>query len=104
MGTNKRNMETFQIEEIKEELRKKLNYSNLSEMNTENFKSFVFNLFSWLDGKKMKGLEKKDLSDFVNELHYNQSHFFEESSIFEERFGIIIDELLSFCPSPFFGI
>lgn len=102
MATSKRTMEPFQIETIKEELSNKLNYSNLSGMNREDFKLFVFNLFIWLDFKKKEGLKKDDLLEYINKIHYEQSCFFEKNSIFEERLGIITDELISFCPSPFF--
>ena len=102
MDTNKRTMESFQIEEIKKELVFKLSYNNLKCMNTEQFKTFGINLFKWLDGLKTSGLRKIDLEQCINELYYVQSSYFEEDPLFEERIYVVTNEIISFCSSPFF--
>ncbi len=102
MDANKRIMEPFRLEKIKEELVFKLSYNNLKRMNREQFKTFGINLFKWLDDLRIIGLKKNDLEQCINELYFIQSSYFEENSLFEERIYVITNEIISFCSSPFF--
>ncbi|MDN3672414.1 hypothetical protein QWY99_05005 [Flavobacterium branchiarum] len=102
MEASKRNVEPFQIEEIKEKLVFKLSYENLKLMNSEQFKLFGIELFKWLDELRTNGLRKNDLEQCVNEIYYIQSDYFDKDPLFEERIYVITNEIISFCASPFF--
>ncbi|MGL4584668.1 MAG: hypothetical protein ACRCVU_17000 [Flavobacterium sp.] len=102
MENSKRTLETIQIEKIKEHLAIELSYNNLKEMNRNDFKDFGIIFFKWLDNLKNKGLKKEDIEEAINKIYYNESCYFEEDLVFEERLYIIVGEIISFCASPFF--
>lgn len=91
-----------EIEKIKKELVILLSYKNMKDFDKEAFKGFVKYIFSWLDLIKKSGLEKKDIKETINSIYYNQSFYFEIDEKFSERLGSITDEIIEFCPDPFF--
>lgn len=58
--------------------------------------------FTVLNAYKNQGINKEDMVDTVNKLHTAQSAFFNEDPQCEDKFGFITEELVNFCPSPFF--
>ena len=89
--------------ELEVYLTNSLNYSVISKMDFNEYKTFVINLFNELNELKKEGLEREDIFDFT------QNHYFKKMSIenetdvlFERRFSGITEELISFCADPMF--
>lgn len=80
-----------------------LNYEIISNMTFEEYKRFVFFLFKQLNKLKINGLERNNISVFVNN-HYSKitSSADEDDILFERRFSSITEELNAFCSDPIF--
>jgi hypothetical protein len=80
-----------------------LNYLVISTMDFNEYKDFVYKLFSKLDELRNSGMQKKDIEDFIQN-HYASviSNVDDNDILFERRFSSITEELLEFCSDPFF--
>lgn len=97
-------METgYNANEVKDILKQKLSYAHMKNMSLAEYESFVIDLFTWLDRVRQQGLKQEHLdTDFLNSISGVQSHYFDNDTLFEARFGDLIEEIAAFCPSPFF--
>jgi hypothetical protein len=95
-------MEAKLIDKLKKELTEELSYIFLKNMSSVIFKNYVTNLFRKLADYKTQGLIKEDLTLFINNLFYEVSDRFEEDKLFEQRFGIISEEIMALDISPNF--
>lgn len=71
-------------------------------MSTDSYRLFVDDFFIWLDKLKNEGLKRDDIYVTINDIYCEQSDFFDLDSLFEDRFGNVTDEVIAFCPDPFF--
>lgn len=77
-------------------LKENLNYETISVMDFDEYKSFVYNLFNDLD--------KDEIKDFVNKQYSTVMQSANDSDIlFVRIFLLITEEIVEFCPNPFFG-
>ncbi len=90
------------IIELTDIISKELNYKYIGKLSYEEYSKFVYNFFKTLDYYKKKGVKKGDIEDFVNKLHTSQSTYFNDDMIEEDKFSFITEEIVNFCPSPFF--
>lgn len=89
--------------ELEVYLRNSLNYSAISKMAFNEYKTFVINLFNELNELKKEGLEREDIFDFTQNLYFNGMSIENEIDVlFERRFSGITEELISFCTDPMF--
>ena len=95
-------MEKLKIE-FETFLLENLTYPVISDMNFEEYKSFVFDVFRRLNELKNLGINKQDIGDFVQKLFTEVMDVANDSDImFERRFSSITEEIYEFCPDPFF--
>jgi len=95
----------IQIDEyikLKNYIIENLTAEKIEKLNKEEFKVFVYDFFKVIDFYRNKGLEKEDLELLIGEIYYNQADTFENEEKFENRFVPITEDLINFCPSPFF--
>jgi hypothetical protein len=97
METNK-----IKIEELKNIIKKELDYNCISKLSLNEYHKFIYDFFKILTLYKQQGIKKEDVEDFVNKLYNSQSSYFEDDAIKEDMFSFITEEILNFCPSPFF--
>lgn len=84
-------------------LKMNLNYEVISTMDMNEYKIFVKDLFKGLNELKKRGLERKDIFEFVQNHCYNIMSFADEDDvIFERKFSAITEELIEFCSDPSF--
>ena len=98
MDTDKAN----EIENMKILIKNNLSYKKINKLSLEEYIKFIYEFFEILTQYKNKGMMKEDIESFVNELYTKLSYFFDGNGINEDKFGFITEELISFCPSPFF--
>jgi len=80
-----------------------LNYTVVSKLTFNEYKSYVYLFFSKLNEFKLKGLQKNDVESFVKNHYSNVMSMADENDIiFERRFTSITEELIEFCSDPFF--
>ncbi|TXF77767.1 hypothetical protein [Chryseobacterium sp.] len=91
-----------EIEKLKRFIEDQLQFEKMSVLSAAGYRKFVWEFFTILDAYKNQGTEKEDIVDTVNTLHTAQSIFFTGDPQSEDRFGFITEELINFCPSPFF--
>ena len=91
------------VVEFKVLLLQKLSYSEMSNMNFDEYKVFVFYFFREVDSLRRNGLLKEHIYSFVNE-YYGEviSNVDEDDIMFQRRFEVFIEELMEFCSFPFF--
>ncbi len=92
----------MKIEELKEIIEKELNYNYISELSIDQYSRFIYNFFGILTLYKKEGITKEDIEGFINNLYTSQSVYFSGNIIKEDMFSFITEEILNFCPSPFF--
>ncbi|MGV7108068.1 hypothetical protein [Flavobacterium sp. U410] len=82
---------------------KNFNYDVISKMTFDDYKKKVYHFFTELNKLKENGLKKGDIEDFLSN-HYSSviDVSDDDDILFERRFTIIIEELVEFCPAPFF--
>lgn len=84
-------------------LEKNLNYSIMSKMTFEEYKSFVFVVFDRLNELRNLDIIREDITPFIQAFYYNESFNIDDSDIlFERRFSAIVEEIEEFCPNPHF--
>lgn len=88
--------------EIKSILKNKLNFILIRELSKNDYRTFIYEFFSMLNEYKNFGLKMIDIEDFVNDVFTDQSKYFDGNIINEDKLGFITEELICFCPSPFF--
>lgn len=90
------------IKEIKSILKNQLNFILIRELSKNDYRNFIYKFFSMLNEYKNFGLKKDDLYDFLLIYIKEESKNYSEDDIFEKRFVPLTEELICFCPSPFF--
>ena len=89
------------IKEIKSILKNQLNFILVRELSKIDYRKFIFEFFSMLNEYKNFVLKMVDIEDVVNNIFTNQKYFV-GNIINEDKLGFITEELICFCPSPFF--
>lgn len=97
MDTNK-----IKIEELKIIIKKELDYNYISKLSIDDYIKFIHDFFNILTTYKQQGVKKEDIEEFINKLYTFQSSYFNGDVIKEDMFSFITEEILNFCPSPFF--
>lgn len=92
----------IKIEELKNIIEKELSYDYISELSVDEYRKFIYDFFKILNSYKEQGIKKVDIEDFINKLYTSQSSHFKEDVTKEDMFSFITEEILNFCPSPFF--
>ncbi|WP_295232000.1 hypothetical protein [uncultured Chryseobacterium sp.] len=92
----------IKIEELKNIIKEELNYNNISNLSIDEYRKFIYDFFKILTSYKQQGIKKADIEDFINKLYTSQSSNFKNDIIKEDMFSFITEEMLNFCPSPFF--
>jgi hypothetical protein len=78
--------ETFILENV--------NYERISKMTFDEYKGFVYDIFSKLNVWRNNGLKREDVMSFVNEHYYNTlSSGAEQDVLFVRRFESVIEEI-----------
>ncbi|MPL56483.1 hypothetical protein SDC9_01969 [bioreactor metagenome] len=90
------------IEEIKSILKNQLDFIFISELSKKDYRNFIYEFFSMLNEYKNFGLKMIDIEEIVNDIFTYQSKYFDGNIVNEDKFGFITEELVCFCPSPFF--
>ncbi len=90
------------IKEIKSILKNQLNFILIREFSKKDYRTFIYEFFSMLNEYKNFGLKMIDVEDVVNNIFADQSKYFDGNVVNEDKFGFITEELICFCPSPFF--
>ena len=90
------------VEELKLIIESKLKYKEIAKLSKEDYQQFIYNFFKMLDVYKKIGVIKSDINIFVNDILGTESEHFENNTINQDRLIIIIEEVISFCPSPLF--
>ncbi|MBW8361003.1 MAG: hypothetical protein K0M56_02310 [Kaistella sp.] len=92
----------IEIEKLKSFIEDQLQFEKISKLSASEYCKFVHEFFTVLTGYKTHGIKKEDIVDTVNKLYTAQSIFFSGDLQSEDKFGFITEELVNFCPSPFF--
>ncbi|MDF2553610.1 MAG: hypothetical protein K0R77_2885 [Chryseobacterium sp.] len=92
----------IKIEELKDIISEKLNYNIISKLSVDEYRKFIYDFFNILSLYKQQGVKREDIEGFINKLYTNQSSHFSGDIIKEDMFSFITEEILNFCPSPFF--
>ncbi|MCF2218682.1 hypothetical protein H9Q08_05135 [Chryseobacterium sp. PS-8] len=92
----------MKIIELKNIIEKELNYNFISELSVDEYRKFIYNFFKILSSYKEQGIKKEDIEDFINKLYTSESSHFKGNIIGEDMFSFITEEIVNFCPSPFF--
>lgn len=95
-------MNIFEIGYLKKYISQSLRYDFISKLQDFEYIHFVGIFFITLNNHRKKGLKKDDLYDFLLIYIKEESKNYFEDDIFEKRFVPLTEELICFCPSPFF--
>lgn len=79
-----------------------LNYSTFSKMTFDQYQEFIINLFTRLNELRNSGMLRREIEDLINQIYRKESDFFDNDVLFERRFTSLTEEILEFCPDPFF--
>lgn len=84
-------------------IKENLNYQTISVMSFDEYKSFVYDLFNKLNKLKNLGVNIDEVKDLVHKQYSIVTQSADDSDIlFERRFSAITEEIVEFCPDPFF--
>lgn len=80
-----------------------LNYPTISKMAFEEYKDFIYLVFTKLNRWRENGLNREDIDSFVNKHYSNVMDFCDiDDVMFERRFSGVTEELVEFCSDPMF--
>jgi hypothetical protein len=84
-------------------LKDKLTYPAMADMDFKKYKVLVVDVFNRLNDLKSLGVNEEEIKDFINKYYYAVMGFEEDEDVlFERRFSAITEEIVEFCPNPFF--
>ena len=73
------------IKEIKSILKNQLNIILIRELSKIDYRKFIYEFFSMLNEYKNFGLKMIDIKDVVNDIFTDQSKYFDENVVNEDK-------------------
>ena len=73
------------IKEIKSILKNQLNFILIKELSKIDYRKFIYEFFSMLNEYKNFGLKMIDIKDVVNDIFTDQSKYFDENVVNEDK-------------------
>ena len=93
---------TILIAYIENHIILRLQNKSLSKLDKDEFICFIYEFFLILDWHRKRGVSKEDLHSFLVNFIKEESLNYYDDDVFEHYFVPITEELINFCPAPFF--